>query len=1066
MICGEFEKMKGKRFLTAHIIISALLVIGVVTTATLAYFAKGDNSSGSYGEISLRSYFETGNGKKPYNEENPEPGSSPGDYPFVITRPRHLYNLSRLQDLGIFKEKTYFQLGLEGLANDESGEPRCYPNDSDSDRVVPYLDMTGSDYDNERIRAIGTEANPFYGVFDGQNLEIKNLNVFADPQDAGLFGYTAHDSSVHNLFLSNVTITTMGYHEKYDNFYGAANEAAESVKMTYAASDITPHDYVVGDNTRRYKEFDATAYFAWKTSGGDEPALPSGIPTITPSKYGLDENGYTYDLLFSGDFLKETSPKSGVGTIDMKSAFDFFYPKRESTTEVSAVSSMSLVAHIVDSEGLEHSKVLMTLSFLLSLHPSNPNTIRVEVRLESDHGNNIGLAIGHCDGTAYDIYCYQGSFVMNAGNATTETTDYRNLENRSTQGIIGLVGSTTHDIAAEESDAATRLGKSIGVLDFTSIYDTIVDESSSTWGTVTLGGNTAYKYKAKNTEQAKEYLKYLSTHNGGTDYVAYEENSVSFNCQKVITNSELGVFTIATHQTGTGTGDDAGNYLNKSVVRTDHPEIGSDYYVYYATGEYRADAGVDFDYYRDGFNSGDPKKFFPGYHFPSADQISVESFEQRELCQNYFFRFKLDPTSRTSTKDFYFSDLDIETDGGSFLSKYFNYKLVDSNGLSIPQEDPRCGVMIRDPNGSEISSFKGSFSTPDYSHAEGGAMVPINCIGSVTGKPAANMVNFEIKTEVANVTVIAANADRTKPSALGIYELDDDSYDVVGGTTVMKKDFENPDYAFFMPKDEHLAYFDYQVTEVSGEKVGQIGTQQWDDARSEFKFVEADCSTDAMTPGTANAFGGHGEPGYDDGDGVEEGRLYAHTFKLKKGRYCIGSATGKNYKYDDKGISTNTYGVPKIYYLCAQGQDSGQLDFDPTTFASNDYVEDVDFIKLPAYAADGMPNITYEAISTVTTYDADDPRLANQRCYVALTKSDPSRFAASSCNLVFRYGDPDDPTDTSFYLLSSTPSDMKHIAVNNYGRAHALTNNISELENLEIILISKDPSSLDAVVYP
>ena len=148
-----------KKVIAIHSIVSALVAIAILLniSITFALFAKYANNNGSYGEISLRSYYECGDGLTP-------------ETAYTITRPRHLYNLSRLQGLGVYGEKRYFQLGKVGLGGDESGEPLCYADDS-SGVLIPYLDMSNSDYSNNPINSIGSESLPFYGVFDGQNVE-------------------------------------------------------------------------------------------------------------------------------------------------------------------------------------------------------------------------------------------------------------------------------------------------------------------------------------------------------------------------------------------------------------------------------------------------------------------------------------------------------------------------------------------------------------------------------------------------------------------------------------------------------------------------------------------------------------------------------------------------------------------------------------------------------------------------------------------------------------------------------------------------------------------------------
>ena len=160
--------------LTSTISLAAVAVV-LNIGSTIALYNKTVSGNGTYGEVSLRSYYECGSGTQ--------------EDPFVITRPRHLYNFSRLHGLGLYGEKTYFQLGKVDLGGiDSNGQPLCYVDDSSNTRIS-YLDMSSSNFNTIPINAIGSEALPFYGEFDGQNVEIKNLKVYANPQDAGLFGY-------------------------------------------------------------------------------------------------------------------------------------------------------------------------------------------------------------------------------------------------------------------------------------------------------------------------------------------------------------------------------------------------------------------------------------------------------------------------------------------------------------------------------------------------------------------------------------------------------------------------------------------------------------------------------------------------------------------------------------------------------------------------------------------------------------------------------------------------------------------------------------------------------------
>ena len=92
-------------------LLSRLLVVGTSTIAlassiaalTLSWFMVPGGSTNKEtldGMVGLRSYFYDGNGTY--------------EKPFEIVSPIHFYNLTRLQNLGVFSlEKTYFRIGHE-----------------------------------------------------------------------------------------------------------------------------------------------------------------------------------------------------------------------------------------------------------------------------------------------------------------------------------------------------------------------------------------------------------------------------------------------------------------------------------------------------------------------------------------------------------------------------------------------------------------------------------------------------------------------------------------------------------------------------------------------------------------------------------------------------------------------------------------------------------------------------------------------------------------------------------------------------------------------------------------
>lgn len=1016
---------KGLFALYISTISTLVSTIALSVGMTIALYQKSVKGNGTYGEVSLRSYYESGSGTE--------------NDPFIITRPRHLYNLSRLQGLGVYGEKAYFQLGKVDLGGvNSNGVPMCYADDSSTVKK-PYLDMSGSDRDTNPINAIGSEALPFYGEFDGQNVEIKDLNVYCNPQDAGLFGYTAHGSMVKNLFLSNVTVNALGYTDEYADLYSPESTIGNNAWFVYTPNDSSESINFTSDYANTvftYFNANNTTDFEYTEQGS------SPIPTVS---IHAPSNSYTFSTLLSGDLV--TLNENGEIVPDLTRVFEFFKEKKnedDAKFPIQASSAASLIVSSVDRYGQKHSKVLLNLEYDFTLDTESSSFISMGVRVSGDHGNNIGLVAGHCDGSISNCYVYNGSFQMNNGGA-----GYNYLANGSDLGLIGKVGGTVQNILASESDVGAKEGKSIGVLDFTTIYRDIISDTSFD-GSHTQSGLTAGV--TYNPIPTTKYLQYLRYYEG--NYITIAEDAVSFRGRQIITNTDLGVFTVATDARTTGMHGDAGQNIDRSVVLTDDDltiddASGEDnYYIYYSTGEYNKGyhsthgTGLTYASYVDNFQSDSSTSILPGRHFPRKDQVTRESFETREARQNYFVRFKLDPGYRRG-KGFYFSDVDTETDGGAFMANYFNYKLVDQNSYHIPVGNNKCGVMLKNNLRQEVSSFAASFACPDLTPFQGVARTVYALEDAEQNPYVSNMVNFEIKNEMANVTVIAAPSDNSKPSALGVYKLDDSDfegsidYQMDNYNLTFKQSYDSPDYAFFMPTTNKLTYFDYRVNSLT--QKGEIGKYD-----SNGTFTVATNATDATVPSDYDTT----EFGYESG----KTRLFAHTFCLPKGRYCIGSA------------ARDSQCVPKIYYMCAQGQDDGQFDFDDNVFASTDRVENVDFINIPRFALDGTENIV---ISDITAYNPSSPtegnRLGNRRLYVALVNSDRSMFGDSiPSNLSFTF----DPGSGKFNITSTlTGQDLidaiTRVAVDNY--KPNLTN--GDQKELTIYLLGIE-SNGQVIVYP
>lgn len=1000
--------IKKKLAYSGFFALIAINVVGLVIPFTMALFEKDAETDGFYGTVSLRSYFESGDG----SEEDP----------YVITRPRHLYNLSRLQTFGVFSTKKYFQLGKEV----SSGVYRCYTNDTDDD-LVPFLDMRKSTYEYERILSIGSEAEPFYGEFNGNGLEIKNLNVYADPEDAGLFGYTAHGSVIHDLFIDNITVHALGYESTFEDLYGAGQVAAVGTSFVYDYTngvDVTEHDTFTKEDTGKvqYLDFDASPIFNWDGTT-TEPLITVPTPVIT---FNSSNELYKYKFLISGDFLKYVDGDQSV-TLDLPATYKFFKTKKEDTQNpptfpLNASSSVSLVASTTDSLGIDHSKVISTLEFNFSLANDETSFLTMNCHLGPTHENNIGLVIGHCDGSISNCYVSEGSFVMNKGEDDTGNPHVMMI-NGSNSGLIGLTGGTVHNRAAEQAGGTSVEGKEIGVLDFSTVYDDIITSSSFT----DPYGQAKYEGVTYNPSNSRKYADYLRKR--GDDYITLAENTVSFNGKKIISNSDLGVFTVATDYFTTGMDLEVQFNLDKSVIRNEDTAVNdNDYYVYYSTGEYQKGVG-NFARQMEFMNMDNPSYSYLGYHFPSVDQLSSMSFDKRDIHQNYFFRFKIDPSGRKNN-NFYFADIDKTTPGGSFISHYFENKLVDKNGNPIlaDDDDPKSGVMLRNSLGQELRKLTSSFATPDLSPNEEGEAAKMFCINSDDfGDPASNMVNFKIESAVANVTVVAGLVDTNVPAALGVYKIDDDPRLTIDSYKYIDISYNDPDYAFFMPTDSHLAYFDYAINSETG---------KWDMGvynSTGSKFTPATINTSATVVGEYN-YGEYGKPA------TGTTRLFAHTFKLPYGSYCLGSATP---------------GLAKIFYVCAQGQTDGTLDFDNNAFASRDEVQDIDFIKGPRFTLGENYETNPADYTTNFPYSIENPNVDDQRCYIALINADRSSFKASELDIKFKY------TSGVFYISTTgSTSNVTHIAVTSYGASAGASG------NTEVSLFGADPVDDGTIVFP
>ena len=187
------------KFVSLLVILSILLSSFI--TASVAWFSAilKAQTNGDFGGSSMVSYFAGGDGTKLK--------------PYIISNARHLYNLSWLQNMGVFDNRhPYFKVA------DANGNPTT-------------IDMAGqltNDGVSGAIPPIGSYNKPFKGEFNGNGSVIENLWVSTDPADwkrmpqgleaefdtssevdyVGLFGSISDTAIVYNFNLDKIEVKT------------------------------------------------------------------------------------------------------------------------------------------------------------------------------------------------------------------------------------------------------------------------------------------------------------------------------------------------------------------------------------------------------------------------------------------------------------------------------------------------------------------------------------------------------------------------------------------------------------------------------------------------------------------------------------------------------------------------------------------------------------------------------------------------------------------------------------------------------------------------------------------
>jgi len=270
-------KVAKKLYLT----IAAFLVIALsMLSITYAWIRSADNTihAAVSGKV-VQERFHTGDGTQ--------------SNPYVITKPIHYYHM-----VEFFQRETsisvttngntvtsnfgsdfiYFQLGYDFNGN---GAYKVYAYNDQGDIILDgnenptYSTELNMAYYSESnsLMPIGTSYIPFYGVFDGKGLTIKNLNIISSEDipnpanlsetitrktaDIGIFGYVKQASGVDgkrtiikDTYFENVTISLVDVDASI-TCAGHTSNDHETAYIGYLAGHVTIDETILDNNEKK-----------------------------------------------------------------------------------------------------------------------------------------------------------------------------------------------------------------------------------------------------------------------------------------------------------------------------------------------------------------------------------------------------------------------------------------------------------------------------------------------------------------------------------------------------------------------------------------------------------------------------------------------------------------------------------------------------------------------------------------------------------------------------------------------------------------------------------------------
>ena len=922
---------------------------------SIAWFANagGKTDMTADGEIGLRGYFYAGDGSE--------------DHPYEIVSPIHLYNFSRLQNYGIFPEKSYFQIGH--IFNEQDGY-QCI--DMETGDYVDELDMEYffSNDPSIYIRPIGSESTPFHGTINGNGIPIKNLKISGYPEDIGIFGYVAYDGYIEGLVCDTIEVESLGYTKiTSDDTYKLFSVDIDNIfsQATYLTRDMNLdfYNYSNGSYVRALPVPSQPGLKNENGVGGVEyVGVDTNIVTDTndtdyyhgyflPTYPNVANDPFTYSWSSSSPLITESNvlnlDLNSDGEADNLIMFDLSTLQETGQDKFNSGDDMHLDARLsliasVTVDGIIYSRVVQSYlcefyshktyygdgAFTVSIYcnyatPTDSHHPSTNYR----HGNNIGFLVGHLDGTMKHSYVYNGTFKFNDDS-------YNPISAETQVGLIGEVG--TNVVNALDPDFNVSIHGDTGVMNFTRIYSGI--RSNITSGQTIQAGREYYKgayvkyicYDAvKNTgsnslfNQYAQYLRhtvgdtphYITKYSGdlGESWSTWQNynapNNVpsDFNTVDFIYNN-----LIQDEDDGNGNVVDRGLGVFKIVTPFNENNNYADN-LYDNMGECRIIQGQSYDkvYFSTAeYNhsvagqldwGNDSTKIKPLRATTLPSDTNVFSFDY-PFSRDYNYVFEMDLTQNMSTST---NNYMYNTDS-LFLTNYLKSKLIDKYGRTVNYGDYRFGFMFRSAENYTLNSLS--------------AYMPIAKPGAMKEYAAntfypSNTIIFNIDNEHgANVSVVGNNKN------ISIYKFNTRSSATPTKLFTMK--CENS-----ADVDSHR-YFSYDYRE------------GYDGATSTLAVPYADNMM---------------------GDG---GCLYGHIFKLdplpENWAYAIGAEN------NDDNIKAN------LYYLAVQGQTDGTIG--SAMAKVGNVLDDVDFLTAAPEKSDYVVETTQVNDEEITTITYNASKLA------------------------------------------------------------------------------------------